>query len=179
MFSACRTRRWVQPRAPLPSWLTIPGYFWLAGGRRWHFFFAWIFALNGLLYVIYNIANGGLRKFLLTPKDAACVPAIVIYQNAQKNTLKKASIIRYKRWRIPVSSSPWFPAHHTLGNGHVAAAQYGVPVALRRCSAGVNQRAAFTSSSHFFSLVLPFGHVFMVLIATSVMTTCINSYRLV
>ena len=30
-----------------PSWLTIPGYFWLAGGRRWHLFFAWVFVLNG------------------------------------------------------------------------------------------------------------------------------------
>jgi Ni/Fe-hydrogenase b-type cytochrome subunit len=66
------------PRA-FPSWLTIPGYFWLAGGRRWHFFFAWIFTLNGLLYVIYNIANGHMRKFLLTPKDAARVPAMVLY----------------------------------------------------------------------------------------------------
>src|SRR5512142_1177708 len=33
-----------------PSWITIPGYFWLAGGRRWHFFFGWLFVLNGLLY---------------------------------------------------------------------------------------------------------------------------------
>jgi thiosulfate reductase cytochrome b subunit len=30
------------PRA-FPSWLTVPGYFWLAGGQRWHFFFAWLF----------------------------------------------------------------------------------------------------------------------------------------
>ena len=62
-----------------PSWLTVPGYFWLAGGRRWHFFFAWIFALNGLLYVVYNIANGHLRKFLFTAKDVAGVPAMVLY----------------------------------------------------------------------------------------------------
>jgi Ni/Fe-hydrogenase b-type cytochrome subunit len=66
------------PRA-FPSWLTIPGYFWLAGGRRWHFFFAWLFALNGLLYVVYNIANGHMRKFFLTPKDAARLPAMVLY----------------------------------------------------------------------------------------------------
>ncbi|HXV84890.1 MAG TPA: cytochrome b/b6 domain-containing protein, partial [Candidatus Binatia bacterium] len=62
-----------------PSWLTIPGYYWLAGGRRWHFFFGWLFALNGLLYVLYNIATGHLRKFLLTPKDAARVPAMALY----------------------------------------------------------------------------------------------------
>jgi Ni/Fe-hydrogenase b-type cytochrome subunit len=66
------------PRA-FPSWITIPGYFWLAGGRRWHFFFAWLFVLNGLLYFVYNLLNGHLRKFLFTPRDAVKVPAMVLY----------------------------------------------------------------------------------------------------
>src|SRR5688572_15782122 len=43
------------PRA-FPSWLSVPGYYSLASGRRWHFFFGWLFALNGVLYVIYNLA---------------------------------------------------------------------------------------------------------------------------
>ena len=85
------------PRA-FPSWLTIPGYFWLAGGRRWHFFFAWLFAINGLLYVVYNIANGHMKKFFLTPKDAARLPAMVLYylrirkqspQDGEYNPLQK------------------------------------------------------------------------------------------
>jgi Ni/Fe-hydrogenase b-type cytochrome subunit len=62
-----------------PSWLTIPGYFWLAGGRRWHFFFAWLFVLNGLLYFLYNLLNGHLRKFLLTPRDVAKFLPMMIY----------------------------------------------------------------------------------------------------
>ncbi len=37
-----------------PSWLTLPGTQWLAMGRRWHFFFAWVFVFNGLLYVFYS-----------------------------------------------------------------------------------------------------------------------------
>ena len=125
------------PRA-FPSWLTIPGYFWLAGGRRWHFFFAWIFALNGLLYVIYNIANGHMRKFLLTPKEAARVPAMVLYyfrirkespQESEYNPLQKMA---YTGVFLHPDS-----AHHALGNGHVAAAQYSVPLAagdVRRTS---------------------------------------------
>ncbi|HXJ00401.1 MAG TPA: cytochrome b/b6 domain-containing protein [Micropepsaceae bacterium] len=49
-----------------PYWITIPGYQSLAEGRRWHFFFAWLFALNGLAYLIYGF---GVRHFQrdLTP----------------------------------------------------------------------------------------------------------------
>lgn len=66
------------PRA-FPSWATIPGYFWLAGGRRWHFFFAWLFALNGLLYFFYNLAGGHVRKFLLTPRDLSKLLPMALY----------------------------------------------------------------------------------------------------
>jgi thiosulfate reductase cytochrome b subunit len=62
-----------------PGWLTIPSYFWLAGGRHWHFFFGWLFFLNGMLYVIYNLLNGHMRKFFLTPRDAAEIPAMTSY----------------------------------------------------------------------------------------------------
>jgi thiosulfate reductase cytochrome b subunit len=34
-----------------PSWMTVPGARWLAMGRRWHFFFAWVLVINGLVYV--------------------------------------------------------------------------------------------------------------------------------
>ena len=66
------------PRA-FPSWLTVPGYYSLAGGRRWHFFFGWLFALNGFLYVIFNLTVGHMRKFFFTPRDAAQVPAMIGY----------------------------------------------------------------------------------------------------
>ena len=66
------------PRA-FPSWLTIPGYFWLAGGRRWHFFFAWVFALNGLLYFIYGLLNGHMRKFILRPRDISKILPMMLY----------------------------------------------------------------------------------------------------
>jgi len=38
-----------------PSWATIPGPQWLAMGRRWHFFFAWVLVLNGIAYLLYAI----------------------------------------------------------------------------------------------------------------------------
>jgi len=47
-----------------PSWITIPGYYSLAHARQWHFFFAWLFVLNGLAYVLYAILSGHLRRDL-------------------------------------------------------------------------------------------------------------------
>lgn len=47
-----------------PWWLTLPGRRDLAMGRRWHFFFAWAFVLNGLVYLIYSLFSGHLRKDL-------------------------------------------------------------------------------------------------------------------
>jgi thiosulfate reductase cytochrome b subunit len=47
-----------------PSWLTLPGNRWLAMARRWHFFFAWVFVVNGLCYLVYSIASRHLRRDL-------------------------------------------------------------------------------------------------------------------
>jgi thiosulfate reductase cytochrome b subunit len=44
-----------------PTWATIPGAKNLADGRRWHFFFAWIFVLNGLAYLAWSVASRHLR----------------------------------------------------------------------------------------------------------------------
>ncbi|MGH6740869.1 MAG: cytochrome b/b6 domain-containing protein, partial [Bradyrhizobium sp.] len=40
-----------------PAWLTVPSFQDLATGRRWHFFFAWAFAINGAVYVLAGILN--------------------------------------------------------------------------------------------------------------------------
>jgi len=48
-----------------PAWATIPSAQWLAMGRRWHFFFAWIFVVNGGLYLLYLVISGHLRRGLL------------------------------------------------------------------------------------------------------------------
>ncbi len=48
-----------------PSWATIPGAQWLSMGRHWHFFFAWLFVINGVAYVTYGLASGHLRRDLL------------------------------------------------------------------------------------------------------------------
>jgi len=48
-----------------PSWITIPGHYSLAEARSWHFFFAWVFVLNGLAYVAHAIASRHLVRNLL------------------------------------------------------------------------------------------------------------------
>ncbi|MBX5173120.1 MULTISPECIES: cytochrome b/b6 domain-containing protein [unclassified Rhizobium] len=40
-----------------PSWLTLPSYQDLSTGRHWHFFFAWLFVLNGLVYLAYGLVS--------------------------------------------------------------------------------------------------------------------------
>jgi thiosulfate reductase cytochrome b subunit len=48
-----------------PAWATLPSDQDLATARRWHFLFAWIFVLNGLVYLGYSIATGQIRFRLL------------------------------------------------------------------------------------------------------------------
>ncbi len=47
-----------------PAWVTIPGPQWLSMGRRWHFFFAWIFVLNGAAFILYSIFSRHLARDL-------------------------------------------------------------------------------------------------------------------
>ena len=47
-----------------PDWSTLPGSQWLAMGRRWYFFFAWLFVANGLVYALLAILGGHLRRDL-------------------------------------------------------------------------------------------------------------------
>ena len=48
-----------------PSWLTLPSYQDLATGRRWHFFFAWVFVINGAVYLIASLLNRHLWRDLV------------------------------------------------------------------------------------------------------------------
>ncbi|MGH8147356.1 MAG: cytochrome b/b6 domain-containing protein [Rhodanobacteraceae bacterium] len=51
-----------------PSWATIPGPQWLAMGRAWHFFFAWLFAINGVCFVGYALWTRHLTRDLVPNK---------------------------------------------------------------------------------------------------------------
>jgi thiosulfate reductase cytochrome b subunit len=55
-----------------PSWATLPAGSWLAMARLWHFAFAWLFAINALVFFLYGLANGHfIRDILPTRADIA------------------------------------------------------------------------------------------------------------
>jgi len=45
-----------------PDWLTIPSFQDLADARHWHFLFAWLLVLNGLLYLGYGFHARHLQR---------------------------------------------------------------------------------------------------------------------
>jgi thiosulfate reductase cytochrome b subunit len=58
----------LQARA-FPSWMTLPGYLDLGAGRRWHFAFAWVLVINGLIYLGFAIGTGRTRAMLKPTRE--------------------------------------------------------------------------------------------------------------
>ena len=52
-------------RVGFPAWATFPAVRDLATARNWHFFFAWVLILNGLIYYGYGLASGHLKSDIL------------------------------------------------------------------------------------------------------------------
>ncbi|HKU52585.1 MAG TPA: cytochrome b/b6 domain-containing protein [Nitrospira sp.] len=52
-------------RRAFPSWATIPSTKWLAMGRQWHLFFAWVFVINGLIFTVYAVSSRHLTRDLM------------------------------------------------------------------------------------------------------------------
>ncbi len=72
-----------------PDWLTIPSYQDLATGRRWHFFFAWLFVINGFIYLAYGLFSRHLRRDIL-PAGSELAPAHIGHE-----------IVNHARLRFP------------------------------------------------------------------------------
>jgi thiosulfate reductase cytochrome b subunit len=52
-----------------PSWATLPSYRDLGTGRRWHFFLAWLFVVNGLVYLGYGAASGHFKRDIALTRE--------------------------------------------------------------------------------------------------------------
>ncbi len=58
-----REGKWTE--RGFPWWLTVPDNQWLAMARRWHFFFAWLLVMNGIVFVAYSLFSGHVRRDLV------------------------------------------------------------------------------------------------------------------
>ena len=57
---------------PFPGWATIPSYYDLAGARRWHLAFAWLFGVSTILYLLASLLNRHLWRDLVPgPRELA------------------------------------------------------------------------------------------------------------
>lgn len=70
-----------------PSWATIPSYQDLATGRRWHFFFAWLFVINGLVYILCGFIGGHFRRDL-APSGNEVTPRHIWHEIVEHSHLR-------------------------------------------------------------------------------------------
>jgi Ni/Fe-hydrogenase b-type cytochrome subunit len=52
--------------ANFPGWATIPGYYSLADSRWWHILFAWVFAIELIVFLLIALVNGHFRHDIVT-----------------------------------------------------------------------------------------------------------------
>lgn len=52
-----------------PGWATIPTSYNLAGARNWHFLFAWLLVVPGLLYWLWSFLNRHIQSDLAPRRD--------------------------------------------------------------------------------------------------------------
>lgn len=71
--------RWEQ--RGFPAWATLPSWRDLASGRRWHFFFAWVFVINGAIYLAWSLFGGHLRRDLW-PRRGELSPRHLLHEIA-------------------------------------------------------------------------------------------------
>lgn len=83
-WSGAEGRR--EPRA-FPAWATVPSWRDLGAGRAWHFFFAWVFVVNGAIYLIWSLVGGHLRRDLW-PARAEVRPSNLLHEIAAHTRLK-------------------------------------------------------------------------------------------
>ena len=62
-----------------PSWMTLPAAQDLATGRRWHYLFAWVLAINALVYIAYGLVSGHIvRDILPRLRELAQIPQDIV-----------------------------------------------------------------------------------------------------
>jgi thiosulfate reductase cytochrome b subunit len=113
-----------------PAWLTLPSQQWLAMGRRWHFFFAWVLVINGLAYIAYTLASRHLTRDLMpTRADWRSIgPSIkdhLLLRHARGEAARRYNILQKLTYLGVIFVL--FPLADRDGLGHVAGAECAFP----------------------------------------------------
>ena len=78
LLGASKSADGLMTSRAVPHWLTLPAELDLGAGRRWHFFFAWLFVLNGALYLATGLISRRLqREMVPSREDLAHLPQAI------------------------------------------------------------------------------------------------------
>jgi thiosulfate reductase cytochrome b subunit len=152
-------------RRAFPGWLTLPSYQDLATGRRWHFFFAWCFVINGLVYLAYGVASGHLRRDLV-PGRAELAPRHIGQEIADHARLRFPKGEAAKRYNVLQNLSylavifVLLPLIVLAGLGMSPRHQRPVRLPGSTCSAAASPRARMHFAAAFLLVLFVAVHVF-------------------
>lgn len=89
-----------QTARAFPSWATIPSFQDLAAGRRWHFLFAWLFVINGIVYLGFSVLSGHFRRDL-APKAHELSPSHLgreVVDHAFRKGRRPGTTMPFRSW---------------------------------------------------------------------------------
>ena len=97
----------AQAARAFPSWATIPGPQWLAMARHWHLFFAWLFVINGIAYVLYSLFSRHLVRDLIPTKDelrriGASIRDHVLFRHPTGEAAKRYNVLQNLAYLIVI-----------------------------------------------------------------------------
>ena len=116
-------------RAAFPSWLTIPGSKWLSMARTWHFFFAWVFLVNGVAFVLYALFSRHLARDLApTGADLRGIGASIKdhlrFRHPEGEEAKRYNVLQKLAYLVVIFLL--LPLDHPHGLCHVTLARFPV-----------------------------------------------------
>ncbi len=131
--------------------MMLPGPQWLSMARSWHFFFAWIFLINGLLFILYAIFSRHLSRDLAPTREdlrgiGASIREHLRFKHPGGEAAKRYNVLQKLAYLIVIfgflplivlmgfAMSPWLDA--VLADGSTSSAAGSPPVRFISSSRG-------------------------------------------